>query len=63
MDAGTPDRRTLAPVAYDVEAVRAQFPSLASGVAHFDGPGGSQVPQVVGDAVGHDADGVDREPR
>ncbi|QWF78649.1 cysteine desulfurase-like protein [Amycolatopsis sp. CA-230715] len=36
---------------YDVEAVRAQFPALQSGVAHFDGPGGSQVPAVVADAV------------
>ena len=30
---------------YDVAAVRSAFPSLRSGVAHFDGPGGSQVPQ------------------
>ncbi|WP_158850916.1 cysteine desulfurase-like protein [Saccharothrix deserti] len=36
---------------YDVESVRAQFPSLATGTAHFDGPGGSQVPAVVADAV------------
>ncbi|MEU4804640.1 cysteine desulfurase-like protein [Actinosynnema sp. NPDC023587] len=36
---------------YDVEAVRACFPSLSSGTAHFDGPGGSQVPAVVADAV------------
>ena len=36
---------------YDVARVRAQFPALASGVAHFDGPGGSQVPQQVADAV------------
>jgi cysteine desulfurase family protein (TIGR01976 family) len=38
-------------VPYDVEAVRRRFPSLNEGAAHFDGPGGSQVPDVVGDAV------------
>lgn len=36
---------------YDVDAVRRQFPSLRAGIAHFDGPGGSQVPAAVGDAV------------
>ncbi|MDT7539597.1 MAG: hypothetical protein QOI82_3182 [Actinomycetota bacterium] len=36
---------------YDVEAVRAQFPALAEGLAHFDGPGGTQVPGAVADAV------------
>jgi cysteine desulfurase family protein (TIGR01976 family) len=36
---------------YDVSAVRAHFPALKQGAAHFDGPGGSQVPDVVGDAV------------
>jgi len=35
----------------DVAAVRAQFPALADPVAYFDGPGGSQVPTVVGRAV------------
>lgn len=35
----------------DVAAVRAQFPSLASGVAYFDGPGGTQTPAVVGEAI------------
>lgn len=38
-------------MAYDVDAVRAHFPALKAGFAHFDGPGGSQVPDVVGDAV------------
>jgi len=38
-------------MSYDVEALRAEFPSLASGVAHFDGPGGSQVPAAVARAV------------
>ena len=36
---------------FDVASVRAHFPSLAEGAAHFDGPGGSQVPDVVGRAV------------
>ncbi len=36
---------------YDVAAVRREFPSLAAGIAHFDGPGGSQTPRVVADAV------------
>ncbi len=36
---------------YDVTHVRACFPALADGTAYFDGPGGSQVPQQVADAV------------
>ncbi|GIH14804.1 cysteine desulfurase-like protein [Rugosimonospora africana] len=36
---------------YDVEAVRAHFPALVEGAAHFDSPGGSQVPDVVAAAV------------
>ncbi|WP_123742437.1 cysteine desulfurase-like protein [Saccharothrix texasensis] len=36
---------------YDVDSVRARFPSLATGTAHFDGPGGSQVPAAVADAM------------
>ena len=36
---------------YDVDQLRARFPALASGVAHFDGPGGSQVPDAVADAI------------
>ncbi len=36
---------------FDVEALRAHFPSLRSGAAHFDGPGGSQTPDVVAQAV------------
>jgi cysteine desulfurase family protein (TIGR01976 family) len=35
----------------DVEAVRARFPALHSHVAFLDGPGGTQVPQTVIDAV------------
>jgi cysteine desulfurase family protein (TIGR01976 family) len=38
-------------MSYNVDNVRAQFPSLNSGAAHFDGPGGSQVPESVGRAV------------
>lgn len=37
---------------YDVAAFRARFPALAEGAAHFDGPGGSQVPVEVARAVG-----------
>lgn len=37
--------------ALDVARVRSAFPALALGVAHFDGPGGSQVPRSVADAV------------
>jgi cysteine desulfurase family protein (TIGR01976 family) len=33
---------------FDVDAFRAHFPSLDSGIAHFDGPGGTQTPRVVG---------------
>jgi len=36
---------------FDVQAVRKQFPALTEGAAHFDGPGGTQVPQCVADAV------------
>jgi len=36
---------------YDVDRVRASFPALDSGTAFFDGPGGSQVPHQVADAI------------
>jgi len=36
---------------YDVEKIRADFPALKSGLAFFDGPGGSQVPTQVGAAI------------
>jgi cysteine desulfurase family protein (TIGR01976 family) len=36
---------------FDVDSVRKRFPALAEGAAHFDSPGGSQVPDVVADAV------------
>jgi cysteine desulfurase family protein (TIGR01976 family) len=35
----------------DLDAIRSQFPALATGAAYFDGPGGSQVPQRVLDAM------------
>jgi cysteine desulfurase family protein (TIGR01976 family) len=38
-------------VAFDVAAARAKFPALASGLVFLDGPGGTQVPQSVIDAV------------
>lgn len=38
-------------VPYDVATVRAQFPALEEGAAHFDGPGGSQVPVYVAETV------------
>lgn len=36
---------------FDVNRIRKEFPSLESGIAFFDGPGGSQVPKSVGDAI------------
>ncbi|MDN5915232.1 MAG: cysteine desulfurase-like protein [Pseudonocardia sp.] len=38
-------------MSYDVAAVRGRFPALRAGIAHFDGPGGSQVPDAVAGAV------------
>jgi cysteine desulfurase family protein (TIGR01976 family) len=37
--------------AFDVEAVRRRFSSLETGFAFFDAPGGSQVPDEVGQAI------------
>lgn len=36
---------------YDIDRVRAHFPALRDGTAFFDGPGGTQVPAVVADAI------------
>jgi cysteine desulfurase family protein (TIGR01976 family) len=36
---------------YDPNRLRAQVPSLRSGAAHFDGPGGTQTPAAVADAI------------
>jgi cysteine desulfurase family protein (TIGR01976 family) len=38
-------------MSYLVDRIRKDFPSLNTGLAYFDGPGGSQVPKVVGDAI------------
>ena len=35
----------------DLAAIRAHFPSLRGGTAHFDGPGGTQTPDVVAQAI------------
>lgn len=39
------------PHGYDVARVRAGVPALAEGFAHLDGPGGTQVPAAVAEAV------------
>ncbi|MEV7343878.1 cysteine desulfurase-like protein [Streptomyces sp. NPDC093544] len=38
-------------MAVDVAALRDHFPSLTHGLAHFDGPGGTQTPRPVADAI------------
>ncbi len=38
-------------MAYDPSAVRPLFPALAEGFGHFDGPGGTQMPWPVIDAI------------
>lgn len=38
-------------MSYDVEALRAEFPALEAGIAHFDGPGGTQTPRAVAEAI------------
>jgi cysteine desulfurase family protein (TIGR01976 family) len=38
-------------MSFEVAGVRAEFPALAAGAAHFDGPGGSQTPRVVARAI------------
>nr|WBO75883.1 cysteine desulfurase-like protein [Streptomyces sp. SBE_14.2] len=35
----------------DLAALRAHFPSLTTGLAFFDGPGGTQTPRPVADAI------------
>ena len=42
------------PAAYDIGKVRSHFPALKEGAAHFDGPGGTQTPDVVARAVAID---------
>jgi cysteine desulfurase family protein (TIGR01976 family) len=41
----------MAATTIDLDAVRSLFPALASGVAFLDGPGGTQCPQSVMDAI------------
>ncbi|MGN6430822.1 MAG: cysteine desulfurase-like protein [Gaiellaceae bacterium] len=41
----------MATVALDIVAVRKRFSALQSGLAFFDGPGGTQVPDEVIDAI------------
>ena len=36
---------------YDVARIRRDFPALDDGVAYFDGPGGTQVPRQVAEAM------------
>ncbi|MFI8240566.1 cysteine desulfurase-like protein [Streptomyces sp. NPDC085866] len=38
-------------MAIDLTALRAHFPSLETGLAFFDGPGGTQTPRPVADAI------------
>jgi cysteine desulfurase family protein (TIGR01976 family) len=41
-------------MSFELDTIRARFPALASGVAYLDGPGGTQCPQSVIDAIaGH----------
>lgn len=41
----------MSSVTYDLDRIRSHFPALREGAAHFDGPGGSQTPDVVARAV------------
>ena len=36
---------------YDVQRLRERVPALREGAAHFDGPGGTQIPDPVADAI------------
>lgn len=38
-------------MSYDVERIRAQVPALREGAAHFDAPGGTQIPEPVAAAM------------
>ncbi|MFD7701532.1 cysteine desulfurase-like protein [Streptomyces caelestis] len=38
-------------MSYDLAALRARIPALAAGTAHFDGPGGTQTPLPVIEAI------------
>ena len=41
----------MSTVAFDVEAVRRRFSALDQSLVFFDGPGGTQVPDEVVDAI------------
>jgi cysteine desulfurase family protein (TIGR01976 family) len=43
--------RSVSAVTLDVEAVRGRFPALRQPLAFFDGPGGTQVPESVIEAI------------
>ena len=49
-------------VGMDLARIRSQFPALDRGAAHFDGPGGSQTPTRVAEAVAGDDDRRPRQP-
>lgn len=38
-------------MSYEIERIRADFPALRSGWAFFDGPGGTQTPRQVAEAI------------
>src|SRR5687768_5126609 len=38
-------------MALDLDRIRKDFPALDQGIAYFDGPGGTQVPTQVAEAV------------
>jgi selenocysteine lyase/cysteine desulfurase len=38
-------------VTYNVDRLRARMPALESGTAFFDGPGGTQTPDIVADVI------------
>jgi cysteine desulfurase family protein (TIGR01976 family) len=50
-DAGSLDSDPTSTAVLDVERIRADFPALAAGAAHFDAPGGTQTPRSVIDAI------------
>ena len=38
-------------MSYDVDRIRQRIPALADGTAYFDGPGGTQTPDLVAEAI------------
>src|SRR6185312_13895656 len=41
----------VTPAALNIARIRSHFPALEGGAAHFDGPGGSQTPDAVANAI------------